>query len=150
MYSKQQASQIRQSFWTALGRYMLPVPDYWGEKINWLNYKTGVKHVFFRMDATKQQASIGIYLMHPNDNDRNFCYEQLVAMQPFFFETVQEHWNWQQQIFDEHGKAVCAVFTFIDGVNVFNQETWPQIISFLKPRIIALDAFWQIARPTFE
>jgi len=28
------------------------------------------------------------------------------------------------------------------GVNVMQKQNWSKIISFLKPRLIALDAFW--------
>jgi hypothetical protein len=31
-----------------------------------------------------------------------------------------------------------------------NEEYWPEIISFLKPRIIGLDDFWDRVKPGFE
>ena len=51
MFSRQEASQLRKEFWTAFGTYMKPVPSAEGEKVNWLNYKTGEKDVFFKMDC---------------------------------------------------------------------------------------------------
>jgi len=63
MYSKQQASQLRQEFWTAFGKYMQPVRSSDGEKVNWINYKTGAKHIFFRMHAA-HGAAISIELTH--------------------------------------------------------------------------------------
>ncbi|MBS1566426.1 MAG: DUF4268 domain-containing protein, partial [Bacteroidetes bacterium] len=38
----------------------------------------------------------------------------------------------------------------LENVNVFSQDQWPAIISFLKPRLVALDAWWQMAKPGFE
>ncbi|MFA6248901.1 MAG: DUF4268 domain-containing protein, partial [Mucilaginibacter sp.] len=49
MYSKDQASQLKQAFWTAFGQYMGPVLSAEGLRTNWINYKTGVKHIYFRM-----------------------------------------------------------------------------------------------------
>ena len=49
MYSKAEATQLRQAFWTAFGQYMAPVPSAEGETTNWINYKTGFKHLYFRM-----------------------------------------------------------------------------------------------------
>jgi hypothetical protein len=43
MYSKDQASQLKQEFWTAFGQYMGPVLSAEGLRTNWINYKTGVK-----------------------------------------------------------------------------------------------------------
>ncbi|MGN6618356.1 MAG: DUF4268 domain-containing protein, partial [Ilyomonas sp.] len=51
MYSKQEASQLRQEFWTVFGQYMLPVLSSEGMKISWTNYKTGEKNIYFRMNA---------------------------------------------------------------------------------------------------
>ena len=56
MYSKAEVTQLRQAFWTALGQYMAPVPSAEGDTTNWINYKTGVKHVYFRMQADNQLA----------------------------------------------------------------------------------------------
>jgi hypothetical protein len=35
-------------------------------------------------------------------------------------------------------------------VNIFHEADWPAIISFLKPRIMALDEFWEIAKNVIE
>lgn len=45
MYSKAEKSKIRKDFWTAFGQYMKPVPSAEGTKVNWPNYKTGVKQI---------------------------------------------------------------------------------------------------------
>ncbi len=75
MYTKQQTSGLRQEFWTAFGQYMSPVLSEDGEKINWINYKTGVKDVFFKMNAANKFADISIELTHAD-----------VEMQQLFFE----------------------------------------------------------------
>ena len=54
MFSKQHASQLRKEFWTVFGQYMSPINSYEGEKINWINYKTGVKGLQFKMHADLQ------------------------------------------------------------------------------------------------
>ncbi len=64
MYTKQQASGLRQAFWTAFGQYMSPILSADGEKISWINYKTGMKDVFFKMNAANKFADIAIELTH--------------------------------------------------------------------------------------
>ncbi|MGZ8552516.1 MAG: DUF4268 domain-containing protein, partial [Chitinophagaceae bacterium] len=64
MYSKQEASLLRKRFWTQFGQYMRPLPGADGETVNWLNYKTGIKDLYFRMDADSKQATIAIELRH--------------------------------------------------------------------------------------
>ena len=51
MYTKHEISKTRQEFWTTFGQYIKPVPNADGTKTNWKNYKTGVKHMYFRIIA---------------------------------------------------------------------------------------------------
>ena len=56
MYSRQEASILKQEFWTSFGLYMNPVLSSEGEKINWVNYKTGEKGIRFKMHADNRSA----------------------------------------------------------------------------------------------
>ena len=66
MYSKREASLLRKNFWTQFGQYMRPLRGATGEPVNWLNYKTGARHIYFRLDAGVNQATIAIELRHPD------------------------------------------------------------------------------------
>jgi len=56
MFSKKEASQLRKKFWMIFGQYMSPVLSSEGEKINWINYKTGVKGLQFKMNVVQDTA----------------------------------------------------------------------------------------------
>ena len=150
MYSKQEASRLRQQFWTAFGQYISPVLSANGEQINWLNYKTGEKYIYFRMEADNKKASIGIELTHKDTGLQALYFEQFQQLRSLLHDTLQEEWIWQPHTHDEHGKPVSRIYTEKEKVNIFKQEDWPEIISFFKPRIIALDAFWSNAKYVFE
>lgn len=149
MYSKQEAGLIRKNFWTSFGRYMKPMLNAEGEPVNWLNYKTGVKHIFFRMDADNNQASIAIELTHPDPLQREEHYQQLVRLKSLLTGIMDEEWKWQREVADEHGKYISRIRTSISDVNIFKTEDWPAIISFLKPRMISLDKFWHSVKNGF-
>ncbi|WP_026464192.1 DUF4268 domain-containing protein [Adhaeribacter aquaticus] len=150
MYTREQASLLRQAFWTAFGQYMTPILSAEGLKVNWLNYKTGVKSVFFRMRADKRTASIGIDITHADIELQELFFDQFLALKGLLHETVGEEWDWVLHTQDENYQTITRIYKEIEGVNVFNREDWPAIISFLKPRIIALDAFWSDAQYSFE
>lgn len=150
MYTKHQASQLRHEFWTTFGQYMAPVLSSTGEKINWVNYKTGEKHLFFKMDADQQFAAISIELTHPGLDLQKSYFDQFTAMKNLLHSTVGEPWDWVLHTTDENGKVVSRIFTEIAGKSIFNKEDWPALISFFKPRIITLDEFWSTARYSFE
>src|ERR1700760_3773056 len=66
MYTKHETSKQKQSFWTAFGRYMKPVLSADYEEVNWINYKTGNKHLSFKMDVGTKKATIAIVIDHPD------------------------------------------------------------------------------------
>lgn len=150
MYSKEQASQLRQTFWTTFGQYIAPQLSAEGLKINWINYKTGIKHVNFRMQAENRSASIAIELSHPDAGIQELFYEQFKELRLILADALQEDWEWALHTQDEYGKTISLIYKQIDGVSIFNRNNWPELISFFKPRIIALDEFWSDAKYSFE
>ncbi|HSI89682.1 MAG TPA: DUF4268 domain-containing protein [Adhaeribacter sp.] len=150
MYTREQASQIRQAFWTAFGQYMAPVLSAEGLRVNWLNYKTGLKNVYFRMQADKNAASVAIEITHPDPELQELFFEQFLALKNFLHETLGEEWEWELHATDENGKTISRIYQQLAPVNVFNKEDWPALISFFKPRIIALDEFWNNAQYSFD
>lgn len=150
MYSKDEASQLKQAFWTAFGQYIAPHLSAEGLKINWVNYKTGIKHLYFRMQADKHKASIAIEITHPDTGIQELFFEQFLELKNILHSYLNETWEWQPHTTDEYGKPISRIFKETNPVNIFNQADWPAIISFLKPRIIALDEFWSDARYSFD
>jgi hypothetical protein len=144
------ASKTRQAFWTAFGKYLSPLPNSEGVKINWINYHTGFKHVYFRMEATNSQASISIQLSHPDEIQRELFYERLKQMRPLLLDALEEEWTWEPKAQDGSGKEIVRISRELHHVNVYKQEDWPAIISFLKPRIVALDRFWNEVKDALE
>lgn len=150
MYSKEQASQLKQAFWTAFGQYMSPILSADGEKIGWVNYKTGIKHVYFRMYAGSNLAGIAIEIAYPDAGVRELFFEQFKELKNILSNCLNEEWEWQLHTTDEYGKTVSRIVKELSGVNVFDNNNWPMLISFLKSRIIALDEFWSSARYSFD
>ncbi|MBW3469680.1 DUF4268 domain-containing protein [Arthrospiribacter ruber] len=150
MYSRAETAKIRKDFWTAFGQYMKPVPNADGLKVNWQNYKTGVRQIFFRMKAERGFASIGIELNHKDEEMQELVFGQFQEFKRLLEAEQQEEWDWELHAFDESGNVVSRIQTVLNKVNVMDKNDWPAIISFLKPRIIALDAFWSNIKPAFE
>jgi len=150
MYSKQEAAQLKQQFWTIFGQYMRPVLSANDEKVNWINYKTGEKDIYFRMQADNKKAFIAIELIHKDEGLQALYFEQFQQLKTLLHSTLQEEWTWRLRVSDEHGKNISRIYTQINNISIFKQSDWPQLISFFKPRIIALDEFWSSAKYIFE
>ncbi|TFV94209.1 DUF4268 domain-containing protein [Algoriphagus kandeliae] len=150
MYSRSETSRIRKSFWIAFGQYMRPVPNAQGGRVNWQNYKTGVKDIYFRLRAERGYATVGIEVTHKDEELQQLFFEQLMQLRKILEQCTGEVWDWQLHQANEFGQLISKVEKRMDGVDVMNENDWPAIISFLKPRIIALDEFWDLVKPGFE
>jgi hypothetical protein len=150
MYSKTEVTQLRQAFWTTFGQYMQPVPSAEGVPTNWINYKTGLKHVYFRMHADGRHATIGIELTQPDAGIRELFFEQFEALKLVLHETLGEQWTWEPAAEDANGQIIGRIYQELRPANLFNRDDWPRLISFFKPRIIALDEFWSTAQYAFD
>ena len=149
MYSKEQASKLKTQFWTNFGQYMKPVPSALGLPVNWINYKTGIRHIHFKMDADNTKAVIAIEISHPQGEERLHYYNQFVSLKNLLTTTTTFKWQWNETLQADH-RIISSISLQLDDVNILDQADWPAIISFLKSRIIALDAFWDMVKDGFE
>lgn len=150
LYSREEAKRIRESFWTSFGQYMAPITGAEGDKVTWINYKTGIKHLFFRMEADNKVARISIDMVNPDEGMRELLFDQFKEYRLLLKSELNEEWIWDLLQYDDHGKATAKIYTELNGLSIFKKEDWPDLISFFKPRIIALDAFWSTAKYGFE
>jgi hypothetical protein len=150
MYGKYEAAAIRQEFWTNMGRYMSPILSSDGGKVNWINYKTGEKNIAFRMQADNHSAQIFIELSHKDTGIRELYFEQFLQFRKLMEEELGEKWTWIKEATDETGRKTSRITRKISPVNIYNKDDWASLITFFKPRLIALDAFWNQVKYGFE
>ena len=141
---------MKKEFWTAFGQYMTPVRSAEGEKLSWVNYKTGEKNIFFRLHADNKKAAVAIELTHNDAGIQQLYFEQFLQLKNLLEDVLNEEWTWQLHTTDDYGKTVSRIYTELHGVSIFKKEDWPKLISFFKPRIVALDEFWSNVKYAFE
>lgn len=129
---------------------MSPVMSAEGEKINWVNYKTGEKDLSFRMSADNKTASIAITLAHKDLGIQQLYFEQLAELRKILESALGEEWVWVLHYSDETGRITSMVYTEIEDVSIYRKADWPELISFFKQRMIALDEFWSQVKYSFE
>jgi hypothetical protein len=141
MYSKAEAFKIRERFWTKFGQYMQPVPFSTGEKLNWVNYKTGVKGIRFTMQAESKFAAVEIQISHPDHIKRKKALAVLDSFIPELQASTGTNWIKEEAAFFD-GKHISVVRSRIDNLSVFRESDWPLCIGFFKSALIAFDQLW--------
>src|SRR5687767_4283508 len=95
MFTREEASRIKQEFWTTFGRYMGPILSAEGMKINWVNYHTRVKDIYFRMDAGQKSSAIAISMEQIDPEIQQLYFEQFLEFKSLLHAALQEEWEWQ-------------------------------------------------------
>jgi hypothetical protein len=149
MFSKEEAYQVRKKFWVSFGSFMKLQTSSAGEKINWLNYKTGIKDLYFKTNVDNKCAVISIE-MHQKDSEiRELIFEQFEEFQPLFHSYFEKEWIWYPEFSDE-GKLTSKIELKFENVSIFRESDWPEIIRFFKQNLLKLDEFWNDVKDTFE
>lgn len=150
MYSKEQATSIRQEFWTTFGQFMSLTPGAEGNRINWINYKTGIKHLYFKMEIDKKSATIAIEMAHPDPGVQALMFEQFEVYRKVLESELEEEWTWLLHTKNDYQKTVSRIYISIPDVSVFRKEDWPLMGNFFKTRLVRLDEFWSSAKYGFD
>ncbi len=150
MYDKEYSSAIHQKFWTSFGRYMQPVPNALGEKINWINYKTGVKAISIKIDVSNTTATICFEILNLNASINNKYLSLFNKHQTTFEAITHNQFCIYHNIINNQQKPVLAAIATLSNINIYNQADWPVIITFLKHNLIQLDNYWQSYKIAYE
>lgn len=149
MYSKEMASSIRSRFFTRLGQYMSPIPSATGQKVNWINYKTGIRQIYIRIEVPNRGCEIGLEICTEDPDLRKRQFTLLQAGSSLLHLDAGMHWQWSPNYSADTGTVISRVCDRLENVSVLNEQDWPALISFLKPRLIILDQFWQEMKELF-
>ena len=142
MYSKTAIAAQKKSFFIAFGRYMSPVPSVFGEPVSWLNYRTGVKHIYFRIELAADACTVGLYISGAEPEKRQALFDKLQQFTSLLPVSTSTRWHWQPQAVDENGQPIARVAITIGPVHFMQTGDWPAIIAFLKEHLLQLDHFW--------
>ena len=102
------------------------------------------------MQADNKTAAVAIEITHKDAGVQQLYFEQFAELKKIMENVLEEQWTWQLHITSENGKLISRIFKQMESVSIFKKEEWPLLISFFKPRIIALDEFWSSAKYGFE
>jgi len=150
MFSKEETNQIRTKFWTAFGQYMKLHLSSEDEAINWINYKTGIKDLYFKTDVTNKFAILKIEMNSKDLGLQSLMYDQFEEFQDMFQSYFEQEWIWFREQYDDSGRIFCSIELKLEGVSLFRENDWPTIITFLKTNLIQLDEFWNDVKDSFE
>lgn len=148
MYSKEEVKELKLSFWNHLEEQLKKQKNPFGTKVNWMNYGTGFKDLYFRMEADESGVRLCIDLQFKDEGVREVFYEQFEEFKNILEENFKDL-IWHKDFIHANGKTISRICIEKTGVNIYNRKDWDKMHLFLKVNFKKLDEFWNDFKDVF-
>lgn len=132
MFSKKEAQQIKQEFWTVFGRAF---------PRKWLLYDTKIKDFSFKFDADSRKAEVSLDIEMKDDLYRNAYYEKIWSLENMLRDYVGD-FNKDEFYTNESGKVFSRYWVELHNVSVYNKDTWREIFEFFVEKMDGFERFY--------
>jgi hypothetical protein len=150
MYSREEAKLIRQEFWDRFKKISTGKRVSKGLPGNWMLNQTGIRALNLKFHVDQKVAQVGIDLETRNMDKRLELFEKLEAVRKRLEEAMGESLEWELDYLRENGKSVSRIYTEIDGVNIYDRETWARAHQFMLEKMLKLELFYREYQEYFK
>ena len=141
MFTKEEKKNINTEFWNSFGIYMKKYNKKYG-RIRWVNYRTNIKDLYFRLNLTQQKAIFSIELQHKDDGIRELFYEQFLELKAVLNDSVNGELVWEEIKFNQFNHPVCCMHSELENVSIYKKEDWLSVFQFFEKKMVGLHEFW--------
>ena len=142
MYDKETVRNTNKLFYTSFGRYISGFKSSNGSKIKWINYDTGIKGIFVRINANQQNAIVSIDVQHKDADIRELQYEQFLQLRPIFTNCSETDWSWNKNFTNANNISFPRIYSILPQFNIYEKSQWKLAFEFYKKALLHFDVFW--------
>ena len=142
MFSKEEAKILRAEFWdsfkqlSAARRTRKKLPG------NWILTQTGIKALNLRFHVDRKVAQVGIDLETRNMDKRIELFEKLESLRKLLEDSMECPMNWELDYIRENGKSVSRIYVQLEGVDIYNRDSWRKTHQFMYENMMKLESFY--------
>lgn len=148
MWSKEEARIKRVKFFTNFGIYMKKHTDLFERKIKWVNYRTGVSAVRFKIEADNKTARVVIDIIDNDEGVMDLFYEQFTEFK-VLLESDMDELTWDKEYYNDTHLRSMRIYTELTGYSMNNEEHWGDLYRFFEKNMLALHEFWDNSKDIF-
>ncbi|MFT5779678.1 MAG: hypothetical protein ACI837_002637 [Crocinitomicaceae bacterium] len=143
MLSREAKKDRNTQFWNAFQKEMRNVKSSNGKGIHWINYPTGVKDVYVRLETDGKATRFCFDLQPKDDGIRSILWEQMTELRKVMEDAMGPAASWIE--FDRviAGRNVSRILWEKMNLNFYDDEDIPMIKQFMKEKLRAFDLFYQ-------
>lgn len=139
MYTREEARQLRKSFWITFAKRCEIVPELQHRKKKWILYDTKISGLDLKFDIDRFEASVMIEVNAKSEDRRLQIFELLEKYKVILEEGFGNGLEWELCYTRESGEEVCRIYVMNDGVDIHRQSQWPDIYNFFIDNMLILE-----------
>ncbi len=143
MYSKEDKKALNQLFWDGFKKEMRQYNSREKQNVKWLNYPTGIKHVYLRLHADENGAFLNYDIQLKDDSIRELFWDQCLELKTVLENAMDTPTLWSQNLVSPEGFSFNRIQWASGEFDFYNEADWKDLYAFLKKTVISFDAFYQ-------
>jgi len=150
MFSQEEAKALREEFWDTFNAVSAGKRSRKRLPADWILGRTGVKALNLKFHVDRKVAQVGIDLETRNMDKRLTLYEKLESVKKILESTLGEPMNWELDYLRENGKSVSRIYLELEGIDIYDRNTWPAAHEFMYEKMMKLEDFYREYRDFFK
>tara|TARA_Y100001968_G_C19384106_1_gene731883 strand:- start:337 stop:798 length:462 start_codon:yes stop_codon:yes gene_type:complete len=142
MYDRETVKNTKKLFYTSFGKYISRERSSSGLKVKWINYETGIKSIFVRLDANQKNAKVCIDIQHKDSDIRELHYEQFIQLKKVFSSLSDVNWTWDENYTHDNSTTFSRISSTLPNFNIYDKSQWKTAFEFYKKSLNHFDVFW--------
>jgi Domain of unknown function (DUF4268) len=141
MYTKEELKALKIQFWEEFKVFMSKHKSVSGKRINWLNYKTKIDSIYFRLETDKNTVRVCFDIQHKDSEIRAIIWEQMVELKKVLTDEMGIG-KWNNQAFNSTIPEFCRISWELENVRYLNSSDKEKIFLFFEDKLISFDRFY--------
>ena len=141
MFSKEEAKQVRQDFWTFFGkRYQR----------KWTLYNTKIKDVVLKFSMEDKRAIVSIDIEHYDELFRHYYFEKFESFKSIMNEEISADLIFDKEYKLESGKIISRIYVYKEPFKITRKTDWPEVYEFFHNHMDKMETFFWEYRDFIE
>ncbi len=142
MLKKEEQKALRINFWNLFEQHNKKSRSAGGRRVNWTQYKTGIKDIYIRMDFNTKEAFCAIDLQMKDLGIRELVWEQFMETQNLLLNYVGKEMLLLPHFTNFEEQSIHRMCWKMEDVSITKETDYPKVIEFLTEKIKGVDEFW--------
>ena len=142
MYDRDTVRNTKSLFYTSYGKFMKNEISKSGLKVKWINYQTGIKQLYIRLEANQKNARVCIDLQQKDKDIRELQYAQFIELNKVFTNVSNVKWVWKENHINANNEQCSRIYAELENFNIYDKSNWKAAFDFYKKSMNHFDEFW--------